>query len=245
MSDSPSTGLDWSRVRLLVVEDDDVVRHALEEMLKEADLGEYKFAAGGEEALDILADFRADIVLTEGNLQGMDSLDLLRRLRNKETSPNPGVLIVVMASMAETDRLRRMCGIGIESFIKKPISAKVVLKRLATVVAQPRRFVSSLQYFGPDRRTLKGAEAHHGPNRRREVAPKEGRKGAAVVLPEAAGEKPPSTVPTHSPSLRSPRRFSRLRWRPRSRPQTKVPQCRRRSPSLSRSPSMRLQTRCR
>ena len=78
--------------------------------------------ADGEEALKVLESFPADIVLTEGNLTGMDSLNLLRAIRNKKTSPNADVLVVVMASMAESQRLQRMFGIGIEAFIKKPIS---------------------------------------------------------------------------------------------------------------------------
>jgi len=98
----------------------------------------------------------------------MDSLDLLRAIRNKETSPNVDVLVVVMASMAENQRLQRMCGIGIEAFIKKPASNEIVLKRLALTLSAPRRFVSSLGYFGPDRRGRVGG-VRPGPERRRVV----------------------------------------------------------------------------
>ena len=126
--------------------------------------------ADGEEALKVLESFPADIVLTEGNLTGMDSLNLLRAIRNKKTSPNADVLVVVMASMAENQRLQRMCGIGIEAFIKKPISNEIVLKRLVSTLSGPRRFVSSLGYFGPDRRgRVDGARP--GPERRRVVEP--------------------------------------------------------------------------
>jgi two-component system chemotaxis response regulator CheY len=152
----------------LVVEDDERIRDVVRELLEGVAPAGIRTVADGEEALKVLESFPADIVLTEGNLTGMDSLNLLRPIRNKKTSPNADVLVVVMASMAENQRLQRMCGIGIEAFIKKPISNEIVLKRLVSTLSDPRRFVSSLGYFGPDRRGRVDV-ARPGPGRRRVV----------------------------------------------------------------------------
>jgi len=152
----------------LVVEDDERIRDVVRELLEGVAPAGIRTVADGEEALKVLESFPADIVLTEGNLTGMDSLNLLRPIRNKKTSPNADVLVVVMASMAENQRLQRMCGIGIEAFIKKPISNEIVLKRLVSTLSDPRRFVSSLGCFGPDRRGRVDV-ARPGPGRRRVV----------------------------------------------------------------------------
>ena len=44
------------------------------------------------------------------------------------------------------------------------IMAKVALPRIAAVIARPRAFVNSPEYFGPDRRRRQ--QAYSGPNRR-------------------------------------------------------------------------------
>jgi DNA-binding response OmpR family regulator len=41
---------------------------------------------------------------------------------------------------------------GITEFLAKPISAKALYQRIANVVANPRPFIKTKTYFGPDRR---------------------------------------------------------------------------------------------
>ena len=81
----------WSRYNVLVVEDDEAIRQALRTLLEGAGSAGVRVAADGPEALITLEKFPADIALIEGNLEGMDSLDLLRAIRNKKSSPNPNV----------------------------------------------------------------------------------------------------------------------------------------------------------
>jgi len=112
----------------LVVEDDEAIRDTLLSLLEAVAPAGIRTAGDGEKALKILEKFPTDVVLMEGNLAEMESLDLLRAIRNKTTSPNSDVLVVVMASMADGNRLQRMCGVGIEAFIKKPVSNEIVVK---------------------------------------------------------------------------------------------------------------------
>ena len=41
---------------------------------------------------------------------------------------------------------------GITEFLAKPISAKALYQRIVNVVANPRPFIKTKTYFGPDRR---------------------------------------------------------------------------------------------
>jgi hypothetical protein len=54
---------------------------------------------------------------------------------------------------------------GVTEFIAKPLSAKTLLNRLNSVLYQPRAFVRTQTYFGPDRRR-RADPAHRGPWRR-------------------------------------------------------------------------------
>ena len=77
-----------------------------------------------------------------------------------------------------------MCGIGIESFVRKPVTTEVLLPRVAKAIANPQRFISSLTYFGPDRRRPRAPDAPYlGLERRRQIKRKDSSRDAAVIMP--------------------------------------------------------------
>ena len=54
---------------------------------------------------------------------------------------------------------------GVNEVLSKPVTAKGVLDRISRVVENPRPFVRTAQYFGPDRRRRNDPE-YKGPMRR-------------------------------------------------------------------------------
>ena len=54
---------------------------------------------------------------------------------------------------------------GVTEFLAKPFSAKALYGRILNIVANPRPFIKSKHYFGPDRRRTKGTN-YTGPERR-------------------------------------------------------------------------------
>ena len=54
---------------------------------------------------------------------------------------------------------------GVTEFLAKPISAKGLYQRILNVVANPRPFIKTKTYFGPDRRRNTN-NAYIGPERR-------------------------------------------------------------------------------
>jgi two-component system, cell cycle sensor histidine kinase and response regulator CckA len=87
-------------VRLLLVEDEPIVRKSLARRLRHLGL-EVEAVPGGEEALAAVARHPPEVVLTDLSMPGMDGLTLIRRL--KETHP---ALPVIVMSGHVTDALR-------------------------------------------------------------------------------------------------------------------------------------------
>jgi DNA-binding response OmpR family regulator len=54
---------------------------------------------------------------------------------------------------------------GVTEFLAKPISAKGLYQRILNVVANPRPFIKTKTYFGPDRRR-NTSNTYIGPERR-------------------------------------------------------------------------------
>src|SRR5688572_32397138 len=105
----------WSQRRILVIEDDAETLDRIRAIFQPVRLAGIEVLRDGGKVIEVLARFPADIVLMEANPAGTDGLDVLRAIRGKD-SPNRDVVVAVMVAMADAERLRRMCGIGIESF---------------------------------------------------------------------------------------------------------------------------------
>src|ERR1035441_9311459 len=68
--------------RILIVDDDERQRAALVAMLSDGDY-ETQMAADGQEALERLAGFNADVIVSDLVMPRMDGFELLRRLKEQ------------------------------------------------------------------------------------------------------------------------------------------------------------------
>jgi len=95
-----------------------------------------------------------------------DGLELTQMIRQPGANANPYVPIIMLTGHTEKARVTAARDAGITEFLAKPISAKALYQRIANVVANPRPFIKTKNYFGPDRRRSGGA-SYVGPERRK------------------------------------------------------------------------------
>jgi two-component system, cell cycle sensor histidine kinase and response regulator CckA len=122
--------LESSRRRLLYVDDDRLVRHAVTQMLERAG-----FAVDGVATASNIADVQlrlddADALVTDVAMPGVSGLDLVEALRrNGVTKP----VVFVSGSVDESllDRIRAVPG---TAFVSKPFSADDIARRLDQLV---------------------------------------------------------------------------------------------------------------
>jgi CheY-like chemotaxis protein len=163
MTADKSTGLE--RLRVLVVDDNRHMRRLLAVILHGLRVGEVREAAGVTEALAEMRSLPPDIVFVDWVLQPpLDGIEFVRSVRTAKDSPNPYVPIIMLTGHTQTRRVREARDAGVTEFLAKPVSAKSVAARLAHVINNPRPFVRSNTYFGPDRRRHFGS--YDGPERR-------------------------------------------------------------------------------
>src|SRR6202012_53439 len=91
----------------------------------------------------------------------------LRRARTGADDPATGIEGQSLRSHHHVDRPfpETARDGGVTEFLAKPISAKGLYQRILNVVANPRPFIKTKTYFGPDRRR-NTANAYSGPERR-------------------------------------------------------------------------------
>jgi DNA-binding NtrC family response regulator len=114
--------------RILIVDDDERQRAALAAMLAGGDF-ETRLAADGQEALDCLADFNADVIVSDLVMPRMDGFELLRRLQERGDA-TPAIALTGFGSMEKA--LSAVHDLGAFWFLEKPVEArafKILLER--------------------------------------------------------------------------------------------------------------------
>ena len=122
---------------VLLVEDDDVVRAVVAEML--AELGYVVREAGGsEEALELAGDRdELDILLTDVVMPGLGGPELAAKV----CELRPGVRVLYMSGYTArpNGKAQEALGAG-ASFLQKPFTFDLLRQKLTTLAAQPARF---------------------------------------------------------------------------------------------------------
>ncbi|MGH6824499.1 PleD family two-component system response regulator [Methyloceanibacter sp.] len=113
--------------RVLVVDDVDANVKLLEARLT-ADYFEVRTARSGREALEICANERADVVLLDVMMPGMDGFEVCRRLK-ADTRTEHIPVIMVTALDQPTDRVRGFEA-GADDFLTKPVDDVALVKRV-------------------------------------------------------------------------------------------------------------------
>jgi two-component system chemotaxis response regulator CheY len=107
-------------VRILLVEDADILRRLLGRMLKRHGF-EVREASDGLAALGCLADFHPELVLTNMRMPRLDGLGLIRRLRAMpEMDAVPVLAMTAVASFEDEVEARRA---GAAEFLDKPLNS--------------------------------------------------------------------------------------------------------------------------
>ena len=159
------SGAGFEKLKALIVEDNAHMRSLLRALLNSVGIKEIAEAAHGGAALQILREFKSDLVLSDMAMKPMDGLEFTRQVRNSDSSPNPFVPIIMITGHTEKHRVEAARDAGVTEFLAKPITATNLFTRIAEIVERPRAFVRCESYFGPDRRR-RMIEDYAGPWRR-------------------------------------------------------------------------------
>lgn len=123
-------------------------------------------AEDGAAGLEVFAAQTPDIVITDWEMPILDGLEMVRIIRQPDSSKNPYVPIIMITGHAEKRRVLQARDTGISEFLVKPISTKLLYDRVISAAFYPRPFIESPTYFGPDRRIVQGKPGAEGERRK-------------------------------------------------------------------------------
>jgi two-component system, chemotaxis family, chemotaxis protein CheY len=121
-----------SAARIMVVDDSKYMRFKLEKIMTEAGLKVVGQATNGKEAIDLAETLKPDVVTMDVEMPGFDGLSAIEPL--KKVLPN--VLIIMISSVGEDEKVLEALAKGAADFIVKPIDPVNTIKSIInTIVA--------------------------------------------------------------------------------------------------------------
>lgn len=142
----------YELLKILLVDDNHYMRVLLAEILRAIGVKDIHEANDGAEGLQMMRDNSIDVVMTDLSMQPLDGIDFVRLLRNSPDSPNQLAPVIMITGHSTYARVNEARDAGVNEFLVKPLTARGVIERLHQVVDNPRPYVRSEDYFGPDRR---------------------------------------------------------------------------------------------
>ncbi len=155
-------------VNVLVLDDNRHMRSLVQSILHALGVKQIREASDAPEAFKELQHFHADVIIADWHMEPLDGLDFVRLVRTAKDSPNPYVPIIMLTGHTEYQRVCEARDAGVNEFLAKPISAKALYSRFASIIENPRPFIRTKTYFGPDRRRQNLGPPRGVPERRKE-----------------------------------------------------------------------------
>lgn len=153
------------RLRVLVVDDNHHMINIVKTILRGFGIKDFYEARDAVEAFDIVRSESVDFIVVDYQMEILDGTDFIRLVRTADDSPNPYIPIIMLTAYSERSKVEAARDAGVTEFCCKPVTATELYRKVASVINNPRPFVRTSAYFGPDRRR-RDSEAYRGPERR-------------------------------------------------------------------------------
>jgi|SRR5579872_725776 DNA-binding response OmpR family regulator len=151
-------------LRILVIDDSREMCTIVGTVLSAAGVGHLHYAQDGRRGLEVMASYSVDAAYVDHEMPGMNGLEFIRAVRSMEGSVRY-MPIIMLTGHSDEKHLNQARDIGVTEFLCKPVTAKAILTRLNAVIMDPRPFVMTDSFFGPDRRRTRRQD-YSGPMRR-------------------------------------------------------------------------------
>ncbi|EDM81597.1 sigma-54 dependent DNA-binding response regulator [Plesiocystis pacifica SIR-1] len=119
-----------AKKKLLIVDDDSMLRDALVHMLERAG-HQCEGAADGDEGLERILDRGYDLVITDMRMPSMSGIEMIRAVR-RALGPNPPFILLSGYHDFEEDELRAA---GASLVLQKPLRPRTIRESVASLLA--------------------------------------------------------------------------------------------------------------
>ncbi|GGD83535.1 response regulator transcription factor [Paenibacillus nasutitermitis] len=130
--------------RILVVDDEPMIRRGLLKLIKEYDDAlEVCSSSNGHDALQLMLHFSPDIVLTDIRMPKMDGLELCKTISETKTNIN----VVIISGYDDFNYAKQCISYGVKEYLLKPLTEVELYPVLDKLCAQQKQASISLSVY--------------------------------------------------------------------------------------------------
>jgi CheY-like chemotaxis protein len=137
---------------VLVLDDNRFQQQVLRMILMGLGVKNVATAKDVDEALVILSEQKFDLVIADYRLGEKSGADFTRLVRGARGASERFIPIIACTADTMPEVIRELRDAGADEILGKPVSPQAVAAKIDAVTNSRRRFVSSSDFFGPDRR---------------------------------------------------------------------------------------------
>ena len=155
------------KVRVLIVDDQALIRKLVSHMLQSWGFTDVMICTSGREALETVLRQPVDLIISDWRMGEMNGIDLLRAIRESLDATVSRIPFIFLTGNAELSDVQAARDAGMNEYLIKPFTAAELMRRIRSVIENPRSFVKAPGYRGPDRRRRSGGNPPAGEERRK------------------------------------------------------------------------------
>lgn len=137
---------------ILLAEDDHSLSNLVKQVLQSLGFKNVTVASNGRIALEKALERPFQIIITDWEMKPMSGIEFVKNLRTLVPVPNRYAPVLMFTGRTSIDDVKTARDIGVNEFLAKPFTAAELSKRMLLAIQNPRQFVVSSYYVGPDRR---------------------------------------------------------------------------------------------
>jgi CheY-like chemotaxis protein len=148
--------VDLAALHYLVVDDSRFYRSVIKNALAAVRLTKVVEAVDGSDALQAMRASAVDFVLADYEMPVLNGIEFVRTVRwSEEAGIDPRIPIIMISQYAHQAVVVEARNAGVHEFLTKPVSPQLLYERIRATLCQPRKFIVTDSYRGPDRRWMK------------------------------------------------------------------------------------------
>jgi DNA-binding response OmpR family regulator len=141
---------DYSRLKLLFVDDSPHTRTLLREIMRGANWTNVEFVDGAAAAFESIKINPPDLVITDWQMPDRSGLELIHDIREHTDSPDPLMAVLLLTANGDAAHVIGARDAGATGFLVKPISMGRITEGVINAVTRLQPFIVSPGYKGPD-----------------------------------------------------------------------------------------------
>ena len=132
MNESNNKQINWDSITCLVVDDDKFSRTFVKTALYQIGIKNTKEAATMAEAIEVLRNYKINVVLMDQQLPEQSGLELARQIKEGKIDGNKDLPVIMVTIDTKENTVLEAKEIGIHEYLVKPISPLALKKRICT-----------------------------------------------------------------------------------------------------------------